>query len=83
MEFARKETTVATPMTSPPVSLPWYAGIISEDAVLMEIVAGKKLSLTILYGSHLTRETLSSKLTERQKIVEFSPLSLQFQKFIK
>lgn len=83
MEFARKETTVATPMTSPLVSLPWYAGIISEDAVLMEIVAGKKVSLTILYGNHLTLESLSSKFTERQKMLEVFPLSFQLQKFIK
>lgn len=48
MEFARKETTVATPMTSPLVSLLWCAGIISEDAVLTEIVAGKEMPLTIL-----------------------------------
>lgn len=48
MEFARKETTVATPMTCPLVSLPWCAGIISEDAVLTEIIAGKEMPQTVL-----------------------------------
>lgn len=48
MESARRETTVATLMTCPPVSLPWCAGIISVDAVLTEISAGKEMLLTAL-----------------------------------
>lgn len=40
MAFAKKETTAVTPMISTLVSLPWCAGIFSEDAVLTEIFAG-------------------------------------------
>lgn len=48
MESARKETTVATLMTCPLVSLPWCAGIISVDAVLTEITAGKEMLCAVL-----------------------------------
>lgn len=48
MGFARKGTTAVTPMTSLLVSLPWCAGIISEDAVLMAIVAGKEMLLSLV-----------------------------------
>lgn len=47
MGFARKGTTAVTPMISPQVSLLWCAGIISEDAVLTEIVAGKERLLNV------------------------------------
>lgn len=47
MVFAKKETTAVTPMTSTLVSLPWCAGIFSEDAVLTEIVAGTEMLLNI------------------------------------
>lgn len=47
MAFARKETTAVTPMTSILVSLLWCAGIFSEGAVLMEIVAGTEMLLSV------------------------------------
>lgn len=40
MVFARKGTTAVIPMTSTLPTLAWCVGIFSEDAVLMEIVAG-------------------------------------------